>query len=90
MQNELDGRFLLSVYALIEKHGQPVQTEFGQGFEIDGVKVAPGHDGYEVYFDNGRLQITLGFHNKWHSTAKNETDMDEFITVLKRIYQKYT
>jgi len=90
MQNELDGKFLLSVYALIEKHGEPVKTDYGQGFELEGIRVSPGHDGYEVYFDSGRLQVTLGFHNQWHSTAKNEQDMDDFIAVLKKIQQRYT
>ncbi|MDX3773738.1 DUF3081 family protein [Chromatiaceae bacterium AAb-1] len=89
MQNELDGKFLLSVYSIIEKNGEPVETEFGQGYQLENIRVSPGHDGYEVYFDNGRLQLVLGFHNKWHSTAKNEADLDEFIAVLKRIHQQY-
>lgn len=89
MQNELDGRFLLNVFSKVEKHGSPVTTELGQGFELDGVTVNSGFDGYEVYFSNGKVQLTLGFHNKWHSDAKSETDMDEFIAMLRKIQRNY-
>ena len=89
MQNELDGKFLLSVYSKVEKHGTPVQTELGAGFELEGVTVNAGFDGYEVYFSNGKVQLSLGFHNKWHSDAQNEAAMDEFIAMLKKINENY-
>ncbi|MDX5406938.1 MAG: DUF3081 domain-containing protein [Chromatiaceae bacterium] len=89
MQNELDGKFLLSVYGKVEKHGTAVNNELGAGFTLDGITVNAGFDGYEVYLSNNKVQLTLGFHNKWHSDAKNEADMDEFVSQLKNINRNY-
>ncbi|MEH8020635.1 MULTISPECIES: DUF3081 family protein [Rheinheimera] len=89
MQNELDGKFLLTVFGKVEQHGQPIKNELGAGFTLDGMTVNSGFDGYEVYFNDGKVQLTLGFHNKWHSDAKSEKDMDDFITQLKKINEKY-
>lgn len=89
MQNELDGKFLLSVFGKIEKHGSAIDNELGAGFRLDGITVNSGFDGYEVYFSDGKVQLTLGFHNKWHSDAANEADMDAFVTQLKKINRIY-
>ncbi|HEY0924717.1 DUF3081 family protein [Rheinheimera pacifica] len=89
MQNELDAKFLFSVFSKIEKHGKAINNELGAGFELEGVTVNSGFDGYEVYFSNGKVQLTLGFHNKWHSDAKSETDMDEFMAQLRNINRQH-
>jgi hypothetical protein len=89
MQNEIDGKFLLTVFSKIEKNGQPTSNELGAGFELDGITVNSGFDGYEVYFSNGTVQLTLGFHNKWHSDAKSATEMDDFVAQLKKINRNY-
>ena len=89
MQNELDGKFLLSVFGKVEKNGTAITNELGAGFVLDGITVNSGFDGYEVYFSDGKVQLTLGFHNKWHSDAKSETDMDSFIAQLKKINRNY-
>ena len=89
MQNELDAKFLFSVFSKIEKHGKAINNELGAGFELEGITVNSGFDGYEVYFSNGKVQLTLGFHNKWHSDAKSETDMDEFMAQLRKINRQY-
>lgn len=89
MQNELDAKLLLNVYSKIEKYGMAVDTELGQGFQLEGVTVYQGHDGYEVYFQTLKVQLTMGFHHKWHSTAKDELEMDEFIEKIKHINRSY-
>ena len=89
MQNELDAKFLLNVFGKVEKHGTPVNNELGAGFELDGITVNSGFDGYEVYFSNGKVQLTLGFHHKWHSDASSEADMDAFVAQLKKINLNY-
>jgi hypothetical protein len=89
MQNELDSKFLLGVFNKIEQHGSAIDNELGAGFELDGVRVNSGFDGYEVYFSNSKVQLTLGFHHKWHSDAKSAADMDEFIEQLKKINRSY-
>lgn len=89
MKNEIDGMFLLTVFAKIEKNGTAVTNDLGAGFTLDGITVNSGFDGYEVYFDNGKVQLTLGFHNQWSTTAENETEYDEFVKMLTSIDKKY-
>ena len=89
MKNDIDGKFLLTVFGKVEKHGRAITNDLGAGFELDGITVNSGFDGYEVYFDNGKVQLTLGFHNKWNSTAQNETAFDEFINMLNKINNTY-
>lgn len=89
MQNEIDGKFLLSLYAKIEKHGEPVVTPHGSGFELEGIQISQGFDGYEAYFSDGAVQLTLGFHNKWHADARDEQQMERFLDRLKLIQQQY-
>jgi hypothetical protein len=89
MQNEIDGKFLLNLYAKIEKHGTTVSTEYGSGFELDGITISQGHDGYEAYFSDGQVQLTLGFHNKWHADAKTEQEIERFLAKLNYIQQHY-
>ncbi|KKO49890.1 hypothetical protein VT06_04680 [Arsukibacterium sp. MJ3] len=89
MQNELDGKLLLNVYSKVEKNGQSVTTNNGAGFTLDGLTVSQGFDGYEVYYASSKVQLTLGFHHKWHSDAQNEKDMDAFIELIKHINNNY-
>ncbi len=89
MQNEIDGKFLLSLYSKIEKYGKAVTTINGAGFELAGITVSQGFDGYEVYFFDGVVQLTLGFHNKWHADAKEERQMEAFLDKLQAIQKQY-
>jgi len=90
MQNEIDGKFLLSLYTKVEKYGKPVTTADGAGFELEGITVSQGFDGYDAYFSDGTVQLTLGFHNKWHADAKDEKQMDAFLERLKYIQKSYS
>lgn len=89
MQNELDSKFLLRVFGKIEQSGEAADNPQGPGFMLDGVSVSAGFDGYDLYFSNGKVQLTLGFHHKWHSDAESTSDMEEFITQLKNIDRNY-
>lgn len=89
MQNEIDGKFLLSLYSKIEKNGQAVTTPNGAGFELEGITVSQGFDGYDAYFSDGTVQLTLGFHNKWHADASEEKQMEAFLERLKYIQKSY-
>ncbi len=90
MQNEIDGKFLLSLYTKVEKYGKPVTTTDGAGFELEGITVSQGFDGYDAYFSDGTVQLTLGFHNKWHADATDEKQMDTFLERLKYIQKSYS
>ncbi|SEA21845.1 DUF3081 family protein [Alkalimonas amylolytica] len=89
MEHKINSKFLMDVYSKIEKHGAVTKTEWGQGYLLDGVQVSAGFDGYELFFDNSRVQLTLGFHNTWHSNADSEKLLDEFFQQLEQIQKHY-
>lgn len=90
MRNEIDGKFLLGLYSKVEKHGHAIETAQGSGFELAGVQVSQGFDGYDVYFSDGLVSLTLGFHHSWHANAVNEAQMTAFLDKLKYIDQHYS
>jgi hypothetical protein len=89
MQNLIDAKLLLRVFSLAEQHGEDVLTAAGKGFRLDGLQVATGFDGYDLYFWYGDLTLTLGFHQKYFIDARSEQQIDEFHQVLFRIAKAY-
>jgi hypothetical protein len=85
MQNLIDPKLLLKVFSIVEKQGQPATTPFGNGFELDGMQVATGFDGYDLYFLAFGVTLTLGFHQKYNIDASSEDQVDQFIEHLKSL-----
>ena len=85
MQNLIDAKQLMKVFSKVEQQGAPAQTPVGNGFELAGMQVATGFDGYDLYFFAEGVSLTLGFHQKYHIDAQNEQQIDQFIQLLKRI-----
>ena len=85
MQNLIDAKLLMKVFSKVEQQGTAVTTPFGKGFELGGMTIASGFDGYDLYFVADEVTVTLGFHQKYHIDAKDEEHIDRFIQRLKRI-----
>lgn len=88
MQNLIEAKLLLTVFSIVEQQGIAVQTAFGHGFELDGMQVATGFDGYDLYFSAAGVTLTLGFHQKYHIDANTEQQVEQFILLLKRLAAK--
>lgn len=89
MQNLIDAKCLMRVFGKVEQQGKPSLTAAGSGFELDGMQISSGFDGYNLYFFADGVSLTLGFHQKYHIDALNEAQIDSFIQRLKRIDQHY-
>lgn len=89
MQNLIDAKLLMKVFSKIEQQGEAVSTPVGNGFALDGMQVATGFDGYDLYFFADGVSLTLGFHQKYHIDAQNEAQIDAFISRLKQIENRY-
>lgn len=85
MQNLIDAKLLLRVFSVTERFGQAVTTPFGAGFALEGMQVATGFDGYDLYFCAAGVTLTLGFHQKYFIDAQNEQQVDQFIQLLNRL-----
>lgn len=85
MQNLIDAKLLLKAFSIIEQQGQAAITPVGHGFEFNGMQVATGFDGYDLYFFAAGMTLTLGFHQKYHLDATTEQQVEQFIQFLKKI-----
>lgn len=88
MQNLIDPKLLMKVFSTVEQQGTSVDTPFGKGFELDGMTIASGFDGYDLYFVADKVTVTLGFHQKYNIDAQDEEHIDMFIQRLKRLDAK--
>ncbi len=89
MQNLIDAKLLMKVFGKIEQRGEPAKTPVGNGFELAGMQVATGFDGYDLYFFADGVSLTLGFHQKYHIDAQNEAQIDSFMQRLKQIDSRH-
>lgn len=85
MKNLLDAKLLMRAFSKAEQQGEPVQTPFGAGFALQGLQVAPGYDGYELFFQACGVTVTLGFHQKYFIDAANEQQVEQFVQVLHKV-----
>lgn len=88
MQNLIDAKMLLRVFSLTEQLGQPVTTPVGAGFMLQGLQVATGFDGYDLYFFAAGVTLTLGFHQKYFIDARDEQQVEQFIQLLQQIQRQ--
>jgi hypothetical protein len=81
MKNELDNRFILSVFDKISKHGKIVQG----AYMLDGVKAFTDHDGYTLFIEDALVQLRLGFHNQYHFEYEKKEHREQFEKKLTQI-----
>ncbi len=85
MKNELDSRFILSVFEKISSHGK-VQD----GIKVlDGVKGYTDHDGYTVFLEDAMVQLRFGFHNQYQFEYEKAEHLDSFEKKLRQIDANY-
>jgi hypothetical protein len=86
MQNEVDSKFILSVFDIIRRKG--VQQENGN--RLLGVTVYSDFDGYNLYLEDNQVKLHVGFHNQYHFTYSKQEHFEQFMKTLKRIEREST
>lgn len=85
MKNELDSRFILSVFDKIKTHGK----EDGEGHMLDGVKAYTDFDGYTLFLEDASVQLSFGFHNQYHFDYEKAEQLEQFERKLQHIQANY-
>ena len=85
MKNELDSRFILSVFDKIHKHGDVKDSVH----HLEGVKAYTDHDGYTVFLEDALVQLRFGFHNQYHYEYESSDHLEQFEKKLKHIHNEY-
>lgn len=85
MKNEIETKFLLSVFEKIRQHGERKEL----GYLLEGVKAYTDHDGYTVFLEDAQVTISIGFHNQYHLDYDKVEHKKAFTRKLETIAQKY-
>ncbi|GEK09583.1 DUF3081 family protein [Pseudoalteromonas peptidolytica] len=84
MKNELDSRFLLTVFEHIQKNGEVTSD----GKRYQGVTAFADPDGYTIYLQGSGVLLRSGFHNTYHLDYKHDKHKDDLIKKLEYIYKE--
>ena len=85
MKNELDSRFLLSVFEKVRQHG----AKEGEAYTLEGVKAYTDFDGYTLFIEDALVKLSFGFHNQYHFDYESASHYEAFEKKLKNIVKQY-
>ena len=85
MKNEIDSKFVLSVFDKIIQHGE----KKGEEHFLMGIKVYTDFDGYILFIEDAAVQLNFGFHNQYHFNYEKEEHLEQFVKKLKAINQQH-
>lgn len=85
MKNELDSKFLLSVFEKVRQHGK----RDGDAYSLEGVKAYTDFDGYTLFIEDALVKLSFGFHNQYHFDYASASHYDAFEKKLRNIVSQY-
>ena len=68
MKNELNSKFVLSVFEKIRQHGEKKQ----ENYILGGLKAFTDFDGYTLFIEDALVKLRFGFHNQYHFDYEKE------------------
>ncbi|MCV2883113.1 DUF3081 domain-containing protein [Aestuariibacter sp. AA17] len=86
MKNELDNKFVLSVFDKICKHGE----KQGEEHILEGVKAFTDLDGYTIFLEDAQVKLRFGFHNQYHFDYEKSEHLEKFQMKLISIEKGYS
>ena len=85
MKNELDSKFLLSVFEKVRQNGE----KDGEVHILEGVKAYTDFDGYTLFIEDALVKLSFGFHNQYHFDYESNSHYEAFEKKLKYIVNQY-
>jgi hypothetical protein len=85
MKNDIDSKFILSVFDKMVQHGE----KKGEEHFLMGLKGYTDFDGYTLFVEDAQVSLNFGFHNKYHFNYEKEEHFEKFIKKLRAIDQEY-
>ena len=79
MKNEMDSKFILSIFEKIRENGE----KKGEGYFLGGITAFSDYDGYTIFMEDQLVKLRFGFHNTYHLDYEHEKHKDDF---LKKLY----
>ena len=78
---KLDIKVALSVFDKVISKGERKED----GFFLDGLYAIPSFDGYTVILSDGKVSLSIQFHNKFDLAYDSKKALSEFLLKLDRL-----
>jgi hypothetical protein len=85
MKNEIDSKFILSVFEKIRQNGETK----GESYLLGGINAFSDFDGYTVFMEDANVKLRFGFHNQYHLDYEKDEHLQQFEKKLKNIDTNY-
>ncbi len=83
MEHKIDPQKALMVFDKITRYGEKA----GDLFHMNGLSACQSFDGYSVTLSDGKVSLTINFHNTFHLDAPNSIALDNFIELMDKIHK---
>lgn len=80
-EQKIDVKQALRVFDKITQHGEKSE----EGWRYRGLTASTDFDGYTVFLNSPKVELTIFFHNKFTVDYRNRVDLEEFIDLLAKI-----
>jgi hypothetical protein len=85
MKNEIDSKFVLSVFEKMRQQGEKHQDNYVLG----GLQAFTDFDGYTLFIEDAQVKLRFGFHNQYDFEYLKEEHFEQFIKKMSVIDQNY-
>ncbi|MEP1445461.1 MAG: DUF3081 domain-containing protein [Paraglaciecola sp.] len=85
MKNDIDSKFVLSVFEKMRQHGEKQQ----ESYILGGLKAFTDFDGYTLFIEDALVHLRFGFHNQYDFEYAKEEHFEQFIKKMTTIDQNY-
>jgi hypothetical protein len=85
MKNEIDSKFVLSVFEKMRQHGEKQH----QNYVLGGLEAFTDFDGYTLFIEDALVKLRFGFHNQYDFKYTKQEHFDQFIKKMSAIDKNY-
>jgi hypothetical protein len=85
MKNEIDSKFVLSVFEKMRQHGEKQDEKYVLG----GLEAFTDFDGYTLFIEDALVKLRFGFHNQYDFEYAKEEHFEQFMKKMSAIEQNY-
>ncbi len=84
MDAEINIHQVLKVFQKVVKYG----TQTGEKNRLEGITAESDFDGYTIVLSDGKVSLTVFFHNKYQLDSPNQFSTNEFFEKIRLIETK--
>lgn len=84
MQNSIDVKAVLLIFQHVITNGE----QQGEKYHYEELFAWTDFDGYTCYLSDGKVTVTVFFHNKYDIDFETEADLSKFEKNIKRFAMK--